>query len=834
MLEKITTEYAATIDSVRNAINEMIGLNKKAQSEADKTGKAIDDGFVKGSNGAKRFNDELKRTARTQAELELKVRNLQELLRDDTKLGSSAFRKVQAEIKKTEAELDKLNGKAKEVPGTFREIGSMVVAAFSVQAVISFTKELVKTQREAEILANQFAFVSGGAEAGRAAFNRLQKTAQELGLDFQVLSEEYVKFANAARVMGMSNEQALQVFENMSLGLRGAGASAQQQQRAFLALTQIMSKGRLMGQELTLQLGNALPGAVGIAAKAMGVTTSELNKMMQEGQVLADDFVPKFAAAVRDNFAGALAGKKDSLDAAANRATNSIEKWKRAVLDGTSVAKNFADAVSTVFDRQSIILQAQIPWYEKLGRSLADVTGLYAINQNLLQKEVNLQAERQKNQESINKAIQEEANRIFNLDTSKRDSELATLQMQKTDLENRQKKRGLMQAEQRDYDQIAGVISSVAQLQQAADQKKAAAALKDEEQQKRLLELQKKRDKELQKYIDNIKNSVRNLKALEEREIRNSENTKKLAQEAVDWQKNKEKESLDGRKRFFQSYQDDLDRRNKEGIATSQQAIEDADNREKAMLDQKAQAYRDFYSTIQGLANDFLSYQLQLVRSETQTRIDSLRFALDTNRISEEEYNARVIELKRQQFEREKSIARGQALINGALAATNILANWAGKNPIIAAALLGLTAVSVGAQIATINAQTPGFKDGVIDLQGPGTSTSDSIVARLSKGESVMTAAETRQHRDELMAIRNGTFDDLVIEKYIAPALIEQKQKQNGFAENFARAIKVQSSFDDTEMIHAIRRNRVVKLHPESIEAMSSKKISKAESRRKW
>ena len=64
--------------------------------------------------------------------------------------------------------------------------------------------------------------------------------------------------------------------------------------------------------------------------------------------------------------------------------------------------------------------------------------------------------------------------------------------------------RNVLQAEQRDYDQIAGVISSVAQLQQAADQKKAAAALKDEEQQKKLLELQKKRDKALKDYIDSI------------------------------------------------------------------------------------------------------------------------------------------------------------------------------------------------------------------------------------------------------------------------------------------------------------------------------------------
>lgn len=43
-----------------------------------------------------------------------------------------------------------------------------------------------------------------------------------------------------------------------------------------------------------------------------------------------------------------------------------------------------------------------------------------------------------------------------------------------------------------------------------------------------------------------------------------------------------------------------------------------------------------------------------------------------------------------------------------------------------------------------------GFKDGVVDLEGPGTETSDSIPAWLSRGESVITAASTKANREEL------------------------------------------------------------------------------------
>ena len=60
---------------------------------------------------------------------------------------------------------------------------------------------------------------------------------------------------------------------------------------------------------------------------------------------------------------------------------------------------------------------------------------------------------------------------------------------------------------------------------------------------------------------------------------------------------------------------------------------------------------------------------------------------------------------------------------------------------ILTAALYGLFAAAQSAA---------GFKDGVVELQGEGTETSDSIPAWLSRGESVITARATKQNKDEL------------------------------------------------------------------------------------
>lgn len=80
---------------------------------------------------------------------------------------------------------------------------------------------------------------------------------------------------------------------------------------------------------------------------------------------------------------------------------------------------------------------------------------------------------------------------------------------------------------------------------------------------------------------------------------------------------------------------------------------------------------------------------------------------------------------------------------------------------IVQAALVAATGIS---QLVKINREQPrGFAKGGLNIQGPGTGTSDSIPARLSKGESVLTADETKRSFGLLKAIRAKKIDDSVI-----------------------------------------------------------------------
>jgi hypothetical protein len=100
-------------------------------------------------------------------------------------------------------------------------------------------------------------------------------------------------------------------------------------------------------------------------------------------------------------------------------------------------------------------------------------------------------------------------------------------------------------------------------------------------------------------------------------------------------------------------------------------------------------------------------------------------------------------EIAKKEFETQKAFQITQALIG---AAQGIIQAFQ-LGPIAGAIAAIVVGATTAAQIGVIRSQkppaAPGFAGGVIGLNGPGTETSDSIPARLSKGESVITASGT-------------------------------------------------------------------------------------------
>lgn len=235
--------------------------------------------------------------------------------------------------------MDKTKGKAKGLGGGLKglaggvtsllgPIGLAVTAAQALGAAFNFASDSVKQARNFESLQNAIDFASGSAAEGAKNMKFLSQTADELGTPFLASAEAFKQFSAAAIGTNLQGESTRKIFKQVSMAMSVLGVDAENSKGAFLALSQMISKGKVSSEELRQQLGERLPGAMGLAAKAMGVTTAELDDMLKKGQVLADDFLPKFGRELEKTFSGGVAKASKSAQAQFNRFNKTVLELK--------------------------------------------------------------------------------------------------------------------------------------------------------------------------------------------------------------------------------------------------------------------------------------------------------------------------------------------------------------------------------------------------------------------------------------------------------------------------------------------------------------------------
>ena len=119
--------------------------------------------------------------------------------------------------------------------------------------------------------------------------------AKKYGQDIIALSQGYIGFTAAARQANVPLDDQEAIFESLSKACATYGLDAQRTSLVMLALTQMMSKGKISAEELRRQMGEHLPVAYEAMARASGLTTAQFEKMMGEGKILSKDILPKFA-----------------------------------------------------------------------------------------------------------------------------------------------------------------------------------------------------------------------------------------------------------------------------------------------------------------------------------------------------------------------------------------------------------------------------------------------------------------------------------------------------------------------------------------------------------
>jgi tape measure domain-containing protein len=319
---------------------------------------------------------------------------------------------LKAELKKAGYELKKFsdgaNNASQHVSNSFLKITdslkNLALSYVSLQAATSLLGSSFDRALKLDAINASMTAITGSSELAAQQFQKLSDFANQYGLNLIAVADSYKNFSASATMANVPLEQTDYIFQSVAKAASVLKLSNEDLKGALNALSQMISKGTVQSEELRGQLGERLPGAFNLAAKAMGVTTQELGKMLERGDVMAGDLLPKLALELNNTFGDKIIGNVDNLQASINRLDNSftlavrngnIGIFFKEIVDGANEAIKILDSKS---------------WNEFFGRIAALATGNEALKfkldaTTLALKQLNKEAEKTKSISDLTKSF---------------------------------------------------------------------------------------------------------------------------------------------------------------------------------------------------------------------------------------------------------------------------------------------------------------------------------------------------------------------------------------------------------------------------------------------
>jgi tape measure domain-containing protein len=226
-------------------------------------------------------------------------------------------------LKKSSREANKFAGNVRRTLGTLAALGG---TTFAIKGIVDAAIKMQQFERALKV-------ATGSADGARREMQFVTDTANKLGLSLEITAQSYSKLAAASRGTALQGKAARDIFVGISEASRVLGLSAAQTGGALTAIEQIISKGKVSAEELRGQLGERLPGAFQLAARSIGVTTSELDVMLRKGELLAEDLLPSLAKELHDTFGPEVEAAANDAQAALNRFSTAVFQLKVAIAE---------------------------------------------------------------------------------------------------------------------------------------------------------------------------------------------------------------------------------------------------------------------------------------------------------------------------------------------------------------------------------------------------------------------------------------------------------------------------------------------------------------------
>lgn len=227
---------------------------------------------------------------------------------------------------------------------------------------LELARQFVTVNAELENIERSFVAVTGSVEQAAAEMTYARNVAVELGIEQLGAARSYASLMAATKGSAAEGEKSRQVFEAVTRAMSLAGKTSAETEGALLALQQMASKGVVSMEELRQQLGERLPGALNATADGLGITTAQLIKLVETGQLTAEEIFPALAAGLNKLY-------KDS---SAETLTQEWNHFKTAV----------QDAYTTIGDAGAVdLLKGALESMEAVVFGVS--TGIVALGKNI-------------------------------------------------------------------------------------------------------------------------------------------------------------------------------------------------------------------------------------------------------------------------------------------------------------------------------------------------------------------------------------------------------------------------------------------------------------------
>ena len=350
-----TTGVSNNDDIVREIqkTNQLIAAQKNLISTKKKTAKAIVGTAQALSNEISQLKKEqstLTTSNKSWLQYEMRIMKVQAKLKSLTTTQSQVSMATRKSTSATKGFGSSLGSVGKLLAGG----GILMAIKKLVDMAVALTKHIFSLAKQFDSL--RFALERTSSTLLEAKMNTafMLKLSTDLGLSLIATTTRFIKFAAAARNSGLAMRDVQKIFGTMAKAGAVLGLRTDELSGVFLALEQMLSKGKVTTEELRRQLGERLPGAFGIMAASLGVTLPKLDEMLKKGELLSAEVLPGFADAVEQAFGLESVDKVETLVASQNRLTTAWQNFVKNITGEEStikrVFKTVLDSITEVID----------------------------------------------------------------------------------------------------------------------------------------------------------------------------------------------------------------------------------------------------------------------------------------------------------------------------------------------------------------------------------------------------------------------------------------------------------------------------------------------------